>query len=197
METFLITLGIVYAIIIATTFIVSLSIKFDKDHNANVNSWHYRLFCFISGTDRYTYITKPPRTVCSYFWQYVTFMLMLPLSLPYLIIVSIWPDSKEDGRTPLPILLGMLTYIAGFFVWMVGMGTLESFALFTDPNWFQLTILPLITGAIIITTVVSALAGFIYLIFNISESQALNDSMITKRVKAWKSKSCPVINWKK
>ena len=73
-----------FAALIAAVFAITMSIKIDSSHEVSEQSWHVKLYKVITAFDGS--LEDMPKTVCSYFWNYVIAILLLPIALPGIII---------------------------------------------------------------------------------------------------------------
>jgi len=201
MITFLISLGILCTILIVAALILNFSIKFDENHNASFDSWHFKLYALLRFENKY--YTNKPKTICLYFWNFLFYILIIPVTLPMIIIGFVAPKIRfEDGSNKGAIIAGgIFSWIAILLSFVAGIGILgyEDLKEFTPLQIF----LSIITGIAAISSVLTIVGLSIYGITEYDSYIKIKnynrpskpDSMLKLRYKAWKNKNCPMINW--
>jgi amino acid transporter len=189
--TTLFIIGGMLLIIMIVLFIFMLSIKFDQEHNASKDSVHYKLFNILRFGGKHDH---RPKTICAYYWKYVQYIVSIPLTLP-LVLFGVFFKKKRDTN---------LLYTVSFIILVfTTFGSMIGHATFIDgienpimPIW-----LACLTGTGILIFLLAMAAGImvgtsIYLERRKPIFKEKKDSMIKVRIKAWKEKNCPMINWK-
>jgi hypothetical protein len=202
MITAICILVLIIGILLATSF----SIKF-KDGVADKNAWYAKLFMFSWQIGHEYYL---PKNICSYFWKNLLGILLLPITLPYLIISTIIPDLKGDewGEGD-HITKGIFTWLLIALTYIIGLKISFEFDIQLI-NWYDLFI-PAGLGLgffICVALVVVGIVALYHLIVDLVEKLSKEDdetltpykpkseSILVTRFKNWKEKSCTTIKWK-
>ena len=192
MTTLFIIGGSLLLIMIAL-FVFMLTIKFDKDHNASKDSFHYKVFNTLRFGDDYEVL---PPTICLYYWQYVKYIVLIPLTLPIVLIGSVFKKLKDTTN--------LSGFTAAFWVTIIlgcGWGNLIFINNVDEPSVsvFMACILGLLILITAFALILLIIYGIVCLVEYIKSKRttpvAKEESLVKKRFKAWKDKNCPMINW--
>lgn len=146
-----------------------------------------------------TYRRPLPNNLCSYFWKVVFALLILPITC---IPLKLWP--RENNYDPLIcyFCLGCLFYVimgmAGLGGWafVLKTGLPQPFLFF--PWLVSLVLTGIAFGIIFLVAIIAGLLCQIKdVLSNKEEPKEKELSLILLKIKAWKEKNCPIINWEK
>lgn len=185
MTTILVTIGILFFVLILLSFIITLSIKFDKDHKSNVNSWHYNLFCILKCNEKY----DTPTNVCQYFWEYVLYIIFIPLRILAILINLFLKDKMERESWIISIMLYFVILIS----YVIGR---ESFP---DKNIPYTIFFGFIIFLLILAISIGTFIGIKY--FNKKyknrkyQRYEKQENLLFAKIKSWKERNCSIIIW--
>jgi len=196
--TFLFIYGGLIALLMLSLLAVTFIIKFDKEHNASYNSWHYKLYCYLTFDDK-----AYPGNICLYYWKYVLHILLLIFTCPIIIYGIFWPKQRKPRNLWWTTII---FWVELFFIMIIGGTLIQDFNLYI----FNIYILDIfLIGTIFWIGMLLAAGLILFSIWGISElikhykSKRLTTlykeketSLIILRFKSWKDKNCPIINWK-
>lgn len=196
--TALFIIGGVFLTLIIGLLILMFTIKFDDEHGAKIDSWHLKLYKILS----WNYLTYDrPKTICMYYWSYILYIVTIPYTLVTVLIgllcgKSFKNDAPIFGFSLFVNLLLLLSHVISRLVF-------ES-----DGVWSIHWLWAWLIGLAIMAVVVGLTIGIIYIAEVIDNkriehnfkkygymSKPKKTSIIKLRLKAWKEKNCPIINW--
>ena len=179
-----------FAALLVVIFAITMSIKVDSSHEVSEQSWHVKLYKVITAFDELS--EDMPKTVCSYFWNYVIAILLLPIAFPGIIINLITSRVAQFslGR-PLYVIVSVVFFAIIALSYQIGV-TIGN----DSPIWlailvgfaFLLVLMGIIVGLVLIVTISSRKEIHIF--------KSKPNSLIMSRFKAWKDKNCPIIKYK-
>ena len=179
---FLIILGSIFLLSILSIFIVTINIKIDEHHIVNSDSWHGRLYRFISND------SDLPNTVCSYFWKYVIYLLILPINI-ITTLFNKYISKYKSLYAPL-ITLDILFWLIVLLSYAIGDSIFDSNIFVKIVGGFLFIG---VTTAIVISIMLSVI--FINKKFKHKSVSNNKESLLKKRYKSFKEKHCPIIKW--
>lgn len=202
LSTILTIIAVVALLLSIATLIAVFGIKFDANHVGYKNSWHYKMYEFLSFSGMHYKAVRTPLTICTYYWNVIMKIWIFPLTLPILLFGLIVPKYKDADNLKLltttfwsynilSIMWGWIFYSESgvefttpwYLVWLVGLGIFTAFLLF----W------------ILIVATCNAIKEY----RNKKQNARLNykysdkgKSILLLRIKSWKDKNCPMIHWR-
>jgi len=185
----LITIGGAYLLAIVAMFITTLLIKFDEEHSASKNSWHAKLFML------FYWNSTLPKTICSYFQLWVIIIFIWPILLPNFILNLIKRKMIFDTNNSVIVFLLYLYIIMSILAGALYIPKEGNYLLLYFIYGFLTS-----TGSIVIS------AGLIFGIKSIDDyykekryniKRTGGKPMLITRIKSWKDRNCPYINWTK
>jgi len=184
-------------LISAAVLITVFSIKFDANHIAYESSWHWRLYKFLSFSgDKWNQSNKP-FTICEYYWSFILRIVVLPLTLPILLLGSVF--KKMRGPRELRGFT-IIFWLYLFVSFTIGMSIyIEEDGLLYVELWRVILVGTGILTAItcFIAIVVFSIIGTLEMIRNRDRkySKPKTRSIVYLKFKSWKDKNCPMIHW--
>jgi hypothetical protein len=180
-----------------------------KKISLNKNSLHYKFYSWILNT------TNPPKTLCPYFWSYVTIILLIPLILIVKLTSILYDlnkknkieklmsmsveelekkEKKEIKVTKILETIGVSISIL-FSVVFITICFLGLFDIGNKIGWFK-TIIGLFSVIGMTTTVY----GLFYVLLKTNFLMKIYKSKIIQipilMIKSLYNKSCPLVEWK-
>lgn len=143
-----------------------------------------------------------PRTICQYYWKFVWNLILLPLTIPILLIGTVFKTIRGDALRAKTVLFwayNIVSFISGFLFYN------------EDPEipYNQSFFITWLVGFGIWTAIMLTIILIVLIALKISDRNQdkrrarlqgrlpMNKtSIIVLQFKAWKEKNCPLINWR-
>lgn len=145
----------------------------------NKNNWHAKFY-----RASYGELTE---NFCTYFCKLLLALVLLPITFVGYLIPSVREDSKNGiGTYFLITFLTVMTVLAGSAI---------GGKIFTETSVFLSIILGTIFLILSFSSFVALVLGVIYFFTEYLPNKSIKPNLISERVKAFKGKYCPRVEW--